>query len=213
MVRSKLRNKFLKLKTIDSREAYKRQRNYCVSLIRKTKKRFYENLSPNLITDNRKFWKQVKPFFSYKTPINNNITLIEGNEIVTDPSACAEILNNFFVNSIKTLDIDRGLHTVNTEIIIDPVEKAIEVFKSHPSIIRINQEGFAPNKFSFQYVTENDISLVIKNIDASKSYQKDNIPPKLLKDNDDICALVIYNDINQNINKGQFPSNLKHAYF
>ena len=211
MAQSKLRNKFLKLKTIESREAYKRQRNYCVSLIRKTKKRFYENLSPNLITDNRKFWKQVKPFFSDKTPINNNITLIEGNEIVTDPSACAEILNNFFVNSIKTLDIDRGLHTVNTEIIVDPVEKAIEVFKSHPSIIRINQEGFAPNNFSFQYVTENDISLVIKNIDASKSYQKENILPKLLKDNDDICALVIYNDMNQNISKGQFPSNLKHA--
>ena len=115
MVRSKLRTKFLKLKTIESREAYKRQRNYCVSLIRKTKKRFSENLSPNLITDTRKFWKQVKPFFSNKTPINNNITLIEGNEIVTDPSACAEILNNFFVNSIKTLDIDRGLHTVNTK--------------------------------------------------------------------------------------------------
>ena len=103
------------------------------------------------------------------------------------------------------------MHPVNTEIIVDPVEKAIEVFKSHPSIIRINQEGFAPNKFSFQYVTENDISLVIKNIDASKSYQKENIPPKLLKDNDDICALVIYNDMNQNISKGQFPSNLKHA--
>ena len=36
MVRSRLRNKSLKLKTIESREAYKRQRNYCVSLIRKT---------------------------------------------------------------------------------------------------------------------------------------------------------------------------------
>ena len=125
MVRSKLRNKFLKLKTIESREAYKRQRNYCVSLIRKTNKRFYENPSPNLITDNRKCWKQVKPFFSDKTPINNNTILIEGNEIVTDSSATAEILNNFVVNSIKTLDIDRGLHTVNTEIIVDPVEKAI----------------------------------------------------------------------------------------
>ena len=52
---------------------------------------------------------------------------------------------------------------------------------------------------------------MIKNIDASKSYQKENIPPKLLKDNDDICALVIYNDINQNISKGQFTSKLKHA--
>ena len=62
MVRSKLRNIYLKSKTIDSREAYKKQRNYCVSLLRKTKKEFYENLDVNLISDNTKFWKNVKPF-------------------------------------------------------------------------------------------------------------------------------------------------------
>ena len=77
MIRSKLRNKFLKLKTDESRELYKKQRNYCVSLLRETKKRFYENLNPNLITDNKKFWKQTNPFFSDKTPITNNITLLE----------------------------------------------------------------------------------------------------------------------------------------
>ena len=36
MVRSRLRNKSLKLKTPESRDAYKRQRNYCVSLLRYT---------------------------------------------------------------------------------------------------------------------------------------------------------------------------------
>ena len=214
MVRSRLRNKSLKLKTIESREAYKRQRNYCVSLIRKTKKSIYENLSPNLITDNRKFWKQAKPYFSDKTPINNNITLLEDDEIVTDPSACAEILNNLFVNSIKNLDIDRGLHTVNITVITDdPVENAIEKFKRHPSITRINEEGFTQDKFSFQDVTKSDISLVIKNIDSSKSYQKENIPPKLLKESNDICALVIYNDINKNISQGKFSSNLKKSRY
>ena len=63
MLRSKLRNKSRRLKTIEFREAYKRQRNICVSLIRDAKKKFYENLNPKLITDNRKFWGQVKPFF------------------------------------------------------------------------------------------------------------------------------------------------------
>ena len=117
---------------------------------------------------------------------------MEDDEIVTDPSACAEILNNFFVNSIKNLDIDRGLHTVNiTGITDDPGENAIEEFKRHPSITRINEEGFTQGKFSFQDVAESDISLVIKNIDSSKSYQKENIPPKLLKENNDICALYI----------------------
>ena len=66
MMRSRLRNKFLRLKTAESKNAYKKQRNYCVSLLRETKKRFYENLDPNLISDNRKFWKHVKPFFPIK---------------------------------------------------------------------------------------------------------------------------------------------------
>ena len=48
MIRSRLRNKFLKLKTDESRKDYKAQRNYCVSLLRKTKKNFYENLNPTL---------------------------------------------------------------------------------------------------------------------------------------------------------------------
>ena len=49
MVRSRLRNKFLKLKTNESREAYITQRNYCVSLLSQVKKKLYETLSPNLI--------------------------------------------------------------------------------------------------------------------------------------------------------------------
>ena len=66
MVRSKLRNKFLKLKTMESSIKYKKQKKFCVSLLRKTMKKFYENLNPNLITDNKKFWEQVKPFFLTK---------------------------------------------------------------------------------------------------------------------------------------------------
>ena len=55
MVRSRIRNKCLKLITIKSRLTYKKQRIYYSSLIRKAKRNFYGNLDPNLITDNRKF--------------------------------------------------------------------------------------------------------------------------------------------------------------
>ena len=103
MVRSRLRNKYLKLKTEEANSAYKKQRNHCVSLIRKAKCDFYEHLNPKLICDNRKFWRQVKPFFSDKTPYNCNITLKEKNEIVTDPSKCSEIFNNFFIDTVKCL--------------------------------------------------------------------------------------------------------------
>ena len=43
MLRSKLRNKFLKSKFNQDREAYKKQRNLCVSLLRQNEKDFFEN--------------------------------------------------------------------------------------------------------------------------------------------------------------------------
>ena len=58
MVRSRLRNKYLKSNTIESTDAYKKQRNHCVSVLRKIKKNFYEHLNPSFISDNKKFWIQ-----------------------------------------------------------------------------------------------------------------------------------------------------------
>ena len=52
MVRSRLRNKFLKSKTREIIEAYKKQGNYCVTLLRETKRSFYENLNLLVIIRN-----------------------------------------------------------------------------------------------------------------------------------------------------------------
>ena len=51
MVRSRLRNKFIKEKNALSREAYNKQRNHCVKLIRENK----INLNVKNITHNKKF--------------------------------------------------------------------------------------------------------------------------------------------------------------
>ena len=73
--------------------------------------------------------------------------------------------------------IDHDLHVNKGINLIDPVRNIIEKFKEHPSIVSINQKMFMPNSFSFKSVSENDIICVINNIDSSKAYQKDNIPP------------------------------------
>ena len=41
MLSSKLRNKFLKKKTLESRAKYNKQKNICVSLIKKEKRNYY----------------------------------------------------------------------------------------------------------------------------------------------------------------------------
>ena len=63
---------------------YKRQRNICSNILKSTKKTFFETLNTNEITDNRKFWKTVKPFFTDKCKTTNNIILTEKNETLND---------------------------------------------------------------------------------------------------------------------------------
>ena len=63
--RTRMRNKFLRERTEANRRAYNIQRNYCVSLIRKTKRDCYSNLNHKQVTD-KNFWKTVQPFFSDK---------------------------------------------------------------------------------------------------------------------------------------------------
>ena len=91
MVRSKLRNKLNKKKRLVSRLAYNKQRNYCTSLLRRTKKDYYEKLNPSDILDNKRFWKIVKPFFSEKVVTTESITLVEDKEIYDDDTKVAEI--------------------------------------------------------------------------------------------------------------------------
>ena len=60
--RSRLRNRFLKNKSEENRKLLSKQRNKCVSLLRKSKKDYFANLNEKNITDNKRFWKTVKLF-------------------------------------------------------------------------------------------------------------------------------------------------------
>ena len=100
MTRSRLRNKFIRNPIHENKVNYTRYRNYCTGLFRKEKKLFYNNLDTNLVTDNRKFWKTVKPLFSEKHFSNNKITLLEGEEIISEDQEIAEIFNAYFANIV-----------------------------------------------------------------------------------------------------------------
>ena len=52
MKRTKLCNKFLKERTNESKKRYASERNYCVSLLKKTKKNYYDRLNEKDVSDN-----------------------------------------------------------------------------------------------------------------------------------------------------------------
>ena len=77
MKRSQLKNKYNKNRN------YEQERNFCVSFLRKTKKNCFKNVKVQDITDNKKFWKTIPPYFSDKGCNQTNITIIEKDSIIT----------------------------------------------------------------------------------------------------------------------------------
>ena len=100
MLRIILRNKFIKNRGNENKTNYVKQRNHCVSLLRKTKREYYSNLGEKKICDNKTSWKIVKPVLSKKIKSNERITLIENDGIIKTEKGTAKVLNAFFSNIV-----------------------------------------------------------------------------------------------------------------
>ena len=216
MKRSRLRNTYLKEKTEKSLNAYKRQRNKCVSLLKSAKNNYFGKLNPSAICDNKKFWITVKPLFSEQAVSTDNLTLIDCNEVVNDNTAVAEIFNNHFSDVVKSLDIEYYKPTSPDEYFqvleeSDPILKCIKKYASHPSILKIKETISLNEKFSFEPTNLDLIIKEIGNLNESKSSPIDSIPPKIIKDNFDIIGPKIVIDFNSSIKTGIFPSKQKLA--
>ena len=162
MQRSRLHNAYLKGKTRAAKIVYKKQRNVCVSILRKSKKCYYENLDSKNITDNKKFWGTVKPLFSNKVRSNTYITLNEDEKLIKNEYQIANIFNTFFIEIVPNLGtkVDE-IYLCDPSNISDPIETAIQKYKNHPSISLIKKMVSTVdknNKFSFEPITEDDIS-------------------------------------------------------
>ena len=105
MQRSKLRNLFLKKRTEENRNNYEKQRNLCVTLLRKSKREFFGSLKETNLCDNKKFLGVVKHLLSNKVVYNERITLVEDDKIIENDKNTASILNEFFSNIITALGI------------------------------------------------------------------------------------------------------------
>ena len=139
MTRSRLLNRFRHDRTIPSHVAYKKQRNICVKLLRKTKKYFFNNLDVKCVTDNKKFWKTVTPCLTDKALKGQIIKLIESEKVKSNETELVKIFNEYFSNIAPNLDIQRS---PSTTLHHDPKLNAIKKFENHPSILQIKKNRF-----------------------------------------------------------------------
>ena len=103
MKRSKLRNKFLKLRNLSDRKNYTSQRNLCKKLLKNTEITYFNNFDIRKNTDNRTFWKTVVPLVSNKFSKSKKINLTEGNKTVSKDDKLCRVFNNFSRKSLMSL--------------------------------------------------------------------------------------------------------------
>ena len=94
MEKTRIRNNFSKKPIVANKLAYTKQRNFCVSLLRKVKREYFANLNEKNISDDRKFWHPVKPFLPEKNKSREKITLVKNEEVISDDVEVANTLNN-----------------------------------------------------------------------------------------------------------------------
>lgn len=146
---------------------YKQDGNYCVSLIRESKKEFYAILNGKYITVNRKLWKTIKQLFSDKPKTKYTITLLENKNIAINNSKIVDLLNNI----VMSLMIPEFQNIGNfSERISNAVLKAAVKYRKHSSITASNKE-VSNNCVSFSAIDKREIVCPIKRL-IQKSVHK-----------------------------------------
>ena len=119
MTRTRVRNSFLKDGSESNGKKYSKQRNYCVSPLRKSKSDYFGNLNEKNIIDNKTFWKTIKPFLLDKVRSTNKMTLIDKEEIIMDEYNTTKVLNTFFSKVVSNLS--HNIRTVNLLLTISVI--------------------------------------------------------------------------------------------
>ena len=184
MHRSRLKNTYIRKRIDKNWENYKKQRNFCIDLLCKTKTEYFKNLNVKDLSDNRKFWKTIKPYFSNKGLNSIKLLLKKKGNLVSDEKELATIMNNFFINITKDVELKK-----DSKSKLNNLEDILEAFESHPSIEKIKKAINTTQKFSFCNRKDDEVRKFIMNLEGSKATPVGDIPSDTLKQTIDIYLL------------------------
>ena len=127
---------------------------------------------------------------------------MEENNIVSDEEEIANIMNNYFINVRKTLNLKKQLGLVRS---------GVNEFENHISIKMIHEKypEILPESFKFQFLSNNEVKKEIENLDTKKSSTYGSIPATILKQCANAYLPHLTNSINYSIQHSNFPQELK----
>ena len=191
--RDKLRRKARKSKAEEDWNLYKKKKNSCTNLVKRTKDRYHQEELFENKNNPSKFWDNIKKVFPNKNG-NSSITYapkINGSE--NTPKAKADSFCNFFANAAENLKRD---------------SYPLMNFKWKP-----RDKIFCRTRttFKFKHVNNAYISKELSALKVKKAAGIDDLPAKLLKDSAKVISGPLCKLINRSLETGVVPSEWKIA--
>ena len=188
------------------------QRNKCTRLIRDTKRKFYATLNLKNLKDQRKFWKTVRPIFNNKVIIDRVTSLVESDDIVTENKEIAEVMNDYFTNIASNLNLPKiPKQSSVTHAFPDDIHRIIHEYRSHPSVIAIQEKFSESDKFDFKNIDDDELERHIGKLNPRKAGPENDIPAVILKQFSGSYTDLLTMLYNKSQATGLFPDDLKSA--
>ena len=116
---------------------------------------------------------------------SNDITLIDGKNVITDEYEVSKTSNKHYINIVKKscgnkpTKIGTILRSLNDS---DSIDKTIESNQNRSILLKIKNEFESDlNSFDFQQIRGPEVKKFLKEMDVKKAMVVDTIPPKLIK--------------------------------
>ena len=128
---------------------------------------------------------------------------MEKNAVVVDEEKIANIMNNYFINITKNLNLKP----------LDKNKFDIDIFENHISIKKIYETfpNIIPENFHFKEVSKDDVRKEIGNLNIKKLSTYGSIPASILKQCVDVYLPYLTDSVNYLLRENTFPEELKHS--
>ena len=122
---------------------------------KKSIKIYKDKVSEKGIESNKSFRNFIKPFMANKYMVaSNDITLIEGKNVITDEYEISQTFNKYYINIVekscgnKPSKLGTMIGSLNDSGVI---YRIIKSYQNHPYVLKIkNKFGSDLNSFDFQ---------------------------------------------------------------
>ena len=143
---------------------------------------------------------------------SNDVTLIDGKNVITDVSEIAKTFNKHYINIVEKSCENKPNKTGTTLGPLndsDAIDRIIESYQNHPNVLKVkNKFGWDLN---FQQIKAPEVKKLLKEIDIKKTISVDKISPKLIKIVANRFEEPLKQEINCSLRQGVFPDNAKIA--